>query len=306
MGKILNSRTSIVVLALLACILLALLIRVSLYEREIQASIVLEQTPEGTLVEYADSTKSAGRWRWDFGNGDPEHNRPDDYSTSRAGKFLYIADTVFQRYQIRLRVDGKLEKKFIVEVPAKRKQQESDQLIRIKAPATGIEGEYIVFRGEGNSKEWRWEFGESGMIDAREKTAIYRYERYGTYEVLLETEETKYPVRHAIVIEPQYSDDDTLDVASMIGNEIKIKLQAIVDRKPFNENYNYILKTYLCNNPNTPVIINNSKKNDFYSYCQGLRIVGRKKTLIDKVLIDMEKEGNYCITKLIVLQTDLE
>ncbi|MDR1198725.1 MAG: PKD domain-containing protein [Prevotellaceae bacterium] len=298
MGKILNSRLYIVIIVLLACIVLVLIVRSSFQEREIQAVAISTQTPEGTLVEYADSTKSADSWRWDFGNG--------DYSTDRTGKFFYPADTVPQHYQIRLQVDGKLEKKFIVNVMQKQKQAAMESLVRIKAPVTGIEGEYIIFRGEGNSKEWRWEFGETGMIDSREKTAIYRYEHYGAYEVLLETEDTEYPVRHIIVIERRYNDDDTLDIASMIGNEIKAKLQAIVDQKPFNLNYNYILKTYLCNNPNTPVVINNRKKNDFYSYCQGLRIIGRKKTQIDKVLIDMDEEGDYCITKLIVLQTDLE
>jgi hypothetical protein len=296
MGKILNSRLYIIIIALLACIVSVLLVRNSFQEREIQAVALSTPTPEGAHVKYADSTKSAGSWRWDFGNG--------DYSTERTGEFFYPADTLPQQYQIRLLVDGKLEKKFIINVMQKQKTTES--LVRIKAPDKGIEGEYIVFRGEGDSKEWRWEFGETGMIDSREKTAIYRYERYGAYEVLLETEETEYPVRHLIVIERQYNDDDTLDVAGMIGNEIKAKLQAIVDQKPFNANYNYILKTYLCNNPNTPVIINNRKKNDFYSYCQGLRIIGRKKTQIDKVLIDMDEEGDYCITKLIVMQTDLD
>ncbi|MDR1348406.1 MAG: PKD domain-containing protein [Prevotellaceae bacterium] len=299
MGKILNSRLYIVIIVLLACIVLVLLVRGSLQERTVQAGVtVLETTPKGTRINYADSTKSAGSWRWDFGNG--------DYSTESMGEFFYPADTVTQHYQIRLQVDGKLEKKFFVNVMQKQNRQAAESLVRINAPATGIEGEYIVFRGEGNSKEWRWEFGETGMVDSREKTAIYRYERYGAYEVLLETDETEYPVRHIIVIERRYNDDDTLDVESMIGNEIKAKLQAIVDQKPFNVNYNYILKTYLCNNPNTPVIINNRKKNDFYSYCQGLRIIGRKKTQIDKVLIDMEEGGDYCITKLTVLQTDLE
>lgn len=49
-----------------------------------------------------------------------------------------------------------------------------------------------------------------------------------------------------------------------------------------------------------------SRKNDFYSYCQGLRIIGRKKTRIDRVLVDMEEDENYYVTKIIVLQSDTE
>lgn len=311
MGKILNSRTYLVIIALLSCIVLALSVRSCFQEREIWATVIVKDIPEGVLVHYADSTKGASRWRWEFGNGDlnalTEAGRKGEQATERMGEFFYPADTIAQRFQIRLQVDGKLEKKFFVDVPAKHKSNAPDPLIHIKAPVTGMEGEYIVFRGEGNSKEWRWSFGESSRVDAREKTAIYRYEQYGTYEVLLETEETKYPVRHTIVIEPQYNDNDTTDAASIIGNDIKARLQAIVNQRPFNENYNYLLREHLCGNHNTLVVINNTKKNDLYSYCQGLRIIGRKKTQIDNVIIDMEinEDGTYCVTKLMVLQTDL-
>lgn len=73
----------------------------------------------------------------------------------------------------------------------------------------------------------------------------------------------------------------------IIGNDIREHLQAIVDGKPFNTHYNYILKKYLCGNPDIAVTVNNSKKNDFYSYCQGLKIIARRKTLIDEVFVDM-------------------
>ncbi|MCE3590130.1 hypothetical protein LXJ59_26445, partial [Escherichia coli] len=78
---------------------------------------------------------------------------------------------------------------------------------------------------------------------------LYSYSEAGTYEILLSTETTQYPVRHTIRIEPNFQRNDSADVQTLIGNDIRERLQAIVDGKPFNQNYNYILSSYLCNNP---------------------------------------------------------
>jgi PKD repeat protein len=275
---------------------LVFIVRSCISGREIQATVSPADIESGLPVQYADSTKGANTWLWEFGNGDT--------SSEPSGMYVYKE---LGKYQIRLTVDGKLEKKFIINIRPNQKENNSEQLIQIIAPATGLQGEYIIFRGEGSSKEWRWEFGETGVVDAREKTAIYQYTDPGMYEVLLTTEETQYPIRHTIKIEGQYTDNDTTDIESMIGYAIREKLQAIVDQKSFNKNYNDILTNYLCNkNPNTLVVVNNTKKNDFYSYCQGLRIIGRKKVTIEKVLIEMDDENDYCINKLIVIQTDTE
>jgi hypothetical protein len=293
MQKLFNHRIYILLIALGLILGTTFFVRSCMYEKEIHARVSPLDVEQGQPVLFSDSTQGAARWYWEFGNGDTSSDRRGDYIFPETG-----------RYQIRLTVDGHLEKRFIVHVRSPR-QDQSSELVRIIAPEEALQGEYITFRGEGPSKDWRWEFGETGQVDAIEKNAIYRYEFPGRYSVSLRTEETKYPVLHTIDILPHYSDTDTTDVASIIGNDIREKLQAIVDQKPFNRNYNYILETYLCNNPNTPVIVNNNKKNDFYSYCQGLKIIGRKKTIIDKVLIDMG-ETEACIDKLIVIQTDLE
>ena len=179
----------------------------------------------------------------------------------------------------------------------------SDELVRMKAPATAFQGEIVSFKGYGPSKEWRWQFGESGIVDSREQNPLYAYTEPGIYEVLLTTENTQYPVRHTIEILPQYTENDSTDVLVIIGNDIREHLQAIVDGKPFNTHYNYILKKYLCGNPDIAVTVNNSKKNDFYSYCQGLKIIARRKTLIDEVFVDMgDNLNNECVMQLMVTQ----
>jgi len=292
MGKLTNHRAFIIIGVIVLCITLAFIIRNLFTTRAIQASISPQDIELGDPIIYNDSTKGGTTWLWEFGNGDESLLRQGAYTFKEIG-----------RYQIRLKVDNKEEKKFIVNVRSK-KNDEREQLVHIEAPHTAMQGEFIVFRGEGPSKEWRWEFGETGMVDSREKSAIYKYELPGNYEILLSTEETQYPVRHHIEILPQYTEDESTDVESLIGNDIKEKLQNIIDQKPFNKNYNYIMSTYLCNNSNTPVVINNSKKNDFYSYCQGLKIIGRKKTTIENVVIELDPLNDACIQRLIVIQYD--
>lgn len=293
MAKLLNYRVYVLI-AVVACFIgLAFFVRSCTATRDLKATVTPLEVEIGMPITYADSTRGADNWRWEFGNGDSSPTSRGVYTYKEIGK-----------YQIRLTIDEKYEKKFIVNVRPRKDENGIDQLVQIVAPTTVLQGEYIIFRGEGPSQEWRWEFGETGHVDAREKTAIYKYLLPGTYEVLLSTEETKYPVRHNIQVLAQYMENDSTDIATMIGNDIKLKLQAIVDQKSFNTNYNYIMSTYLCNDPNTLVIINNIKKNDFYSYCQGLKIIGRKRTTIENVLIDMDPETESCIQKLIVIQTD--
>jgi hypothetical protein len=293
MSKLLNYRIYIILIAVVVILGTTFIVRSCIYNREVQAIVSPLDVEQGMLITFADSTKGANHWQWEFGNG--------DISSEQRGQYIFPQTG---RYQIRLTINNELEKKFIVNVRTSQ-IDESLELIKIVAPKEALQGEYVTFRGDGTSKDWRWEFGETGQVDAMEKTAIYKYELPGRYTVALRTEETKYPILHTIDIIPQYSESDTTDVASIIGNDIREKLQNIVDQKPFNKNYNYILTTYLCNNPNTLVIINNDKKNDFYSYCQGLKIIGRKRTRIENVLIDVE-ETESCINKLIVIQTDLD
>lgn len=71
-------------------------------------------------------------------------------------------------YKIRLTVNGNLERYFDVRVKEKTNTEDL-HLVHIIAPKEAIQGENIIFRGEGHDEQWRWEFGETGMIDSREK-----------------------------------------------------------------------------------------------------------------------------------------
>ena len=292
MGKILNRKAYITAIAICLCFLIAYIIRGYFSSRTVQAFVSPLEVMVGEPITFADSTHQAHQWIWDFGNGETSDLRSGEYKYKIPGK-----------YQIKLLVDNSIEKKMIVTVQTDKKADEEQGLIKIIAPEIAVQNELVIFRGEGDAKEWRWEFGETGNIDSRDRNSIYAYREPGIYEVRLSTENTRYPIVHSIEILPQYMENDSTDVFVLIGNDIKEKLQAIADGKPFNTNYNYIMNNYLCKNPDTPVFINNTKRNDFYSYCQGLRFIGRKKTIIDNVIVDVDSQSE-CVKKLTVVQFD--
>ena len=294
MEKLLNYRIYIVLVIIIICVGLALLLRSSFDKKEVLAYVSPFEMEIGGYLTYRDSTINATQWLWEFGNGDSSDARNGEYRYTETGK-----------YQIRLTVDGQFQKKFIVNIKPKPVEvTEEQQFVTIIAPDEAFEGEMIAFRAEGEDKEWRWEFGENPGIDSREQTAIYKYEKAGVYEVMLSTENTNYPVRHMITIKPSQMVVDSIDKSLVIAVDIKERLQAIIDQKPFNYNYNYILENYLCGQSKTMVVINNIKRNDFYSYCQGLRLIGKDKTSIEEVFVELDPRSEECVQKIYVLQSD--
>ena len=295
MHKISNIKILIVVgIAALAVLIFSTAIRSCSNEKIVLAKVshVLAETNQ--TISFADSTKGAHEWLWEFGNGDKLSSPRGQYQYREAGK-----------YQIRLTVNNEREKYFLIEVKDPVDTESENSIISIYAPSKAMQNELVIFKGIGNAEKWRWEFGETGMVDSREKKTLYAYSQPGLYDVLLSTETTKYPIRHQIEVIAQYQENDTTDVLSLIGLDIKDNLQAIALGKSFNLHYNKILNKYLCQDANTLVVINNNKYNDFYSYCQGLKIVGKTNhTIIENVLVDLDKANNTCIDKITVIQYD--
>jgi len=294
MKKLNNSNISILIIVILIGILIVLCVRLFMENRQILAYVSSTDVIEGVPIQYKDSTKHAKTWVWEFGNGDISNSKSGSYTYKQSGT-----------YKIRLAVDNNLKQEFKINVKESI-DQATDSLVRVDAPLRGLQNEIIIFRGLGPSKEWRWSMGETGIIDSRERVAFYTYNRPGLYDVELMTEDTKYPVIHRILIDAIYMENDTTDVLSLIGNDIRIKLQAIADGKPFNSNYNHVLKKYLCNNTMTIVTVNNEKKNDFYSYCQGLRTVGLKHTIVQDVIVVQNESNPDCLDKLYITQYSID
>lgn len=288
MEKFKSPKAIIIICAIGLCIGGTILFRL-FSSKEIVAYVSPVDLYLGEEVNFTDSTKNASQWLWEFGDGNESTFRNGTYTPRNVGPI-----------SIRLTVDGEVSKRFLINV-RERPQENREKVITIEVPETVVQGEFITVRGNGEAKEWRWEFGETGRVDSRDRETMYVYETPGEYEILLSTETTEYPIRQLIKVLPS-SVTDTTDIALSIGNDIRARLQAIIDGKPFNANYNHILTQYLHNDPNIPVLVNNKKGgNSFWSYCQGLKIVGKGITTINDVVVDIQEESGL-ISKLIVMQ----
>jgi hypothetical protein len=109
---------------------------------------------------------------------------------------------------------------------------------------------------------------------------------------------------HQIKILPYYDaleeEVSVEDAYAKIDNDFKYHLQQIANGNSFNSHYNYLLKTYLCNNENTVVKVSDSKVNNFYMYCAGLQF--DKNTIIQTVKVNFDDTQN-CVTKVDINQT---
>lgn len=123
MGKINNRKSFIIIGAVILCIIIACLISLYLREKPVIAYITPTDIEIGEEIQYTDSTKRADTWLWEFGNGDASEQRTGSYRFNQSGK-----------YQVRLTVDRKYEKKFIINVREKNSENTEGELIKIDAP----------------------------------------------------------------------------------------------------------------------------------------------------------------------------
>ncbi|MDO4230422.1 MAG: PKD domain-containing protein [Capnocytophaga sp.] len=290
MDKIFTRWTLLIFAFIVAIVTIAWLLRDKVAKTEIRAWVTPKEVELGNPIRFIDSTLNVKEVLWEFGNG--------DISTEKNGSYVFPQSG---RYQVRLKVDNSLEQRFIVTVKDSKRITDF-RPIRIIAPRTALQNEYISFFADGYSKEWRWEFGETGDVDSYEKNPTYSYKLPGVYQVQLLSEDTSYPIIHHIEILPEYNETDTSDVLSLIAKDIQERLQNIIEGASFNENYNYILNKYLCNDPNQAVIINGMRQSDFYSYCYELKIIGSQSTTtINEVVVEPDKDSN-CVKRILVKQ----
>jgi hypothetical protein len=292
MNKIINWHSLAVWLSVITVIVsIFLLVRSCGGGRIVKASLSSTDITYGESVFYADSTSRAQSWLWEFGNGRSSNRRSGVFTFPGVG-----------HYQVRLSVDGDpgLKKLFMVRVRPFDQRSIADSTIWISAPDSVIQGERVLFTAGGNGKGWKWDFDKNGVIDSREETAIFQFESHKEYTVSLTAENTGVSVHHTIVVSPKFMESDIQDTITV---DIKRKLQLIADGRSFNDNYNHIVTRYLRGNPNVEVTINTNTVNDFYSYCQGLRIAGRGKIVIDDVFVEGQNSDSG-IDHIIVRQRD--
>lgn len=290
MNKLFTKGRLIVYGTMLLMVVVSIVIKSCTSDIPIRASISPLNVEVGTPIHYSDSTYNTSHILWEFGNGDISKDKSGFYTFNETG-----------RYQVRLIVNREKSQCFIVNV-MERKSDRDNKMVKIKAPSKVVQNERVVFMAVGDSDNWRWEFGESGQVDSQEQNPIYVYSKVGVYEVKLMAGNMMYPIIHTIEVMPEFAIDESTDVDVQASDEFRIRLQQIVDeRNVFNENYNYLLRRYLNKNLNVSVLINGTNENDFYSYCNGLKILGKQQsTVIMDVNIERDKSGK--IKRLLVNQ----
>ncbi len=242
---------------------------------------------------------------WHFGNGDTlKRNKNVSYKYKLPGKYLITLD-----------VDRKYKISKYIKVVSVQERKAIDSIPKINGVDEAYVGEELVFSSEGPGIDtWYWEFGETGTVDAYEQQVVYVYSRPGKYNVKLKTNTSEYPVTHRINILPRFEkveDVVAVDSLSLAQDDIKKHLQAIANsnvsnRKVFYNNVKYIVNKYTCGQvDDIVVVINESKYNDLYSYCQGLHYLDNKKS--QKVTINkVELDTCNCFKKMKVTQSVLE
>lgn len=239
---------------------------------------------------------------WYMGNGDTLMRTKDiNYVYKQKGK-----------YMVTLEVDDKYKISKYIEVISVPKRRAIDSIPKIHGVDVGYVGEELVFSSYGPGVDtWFWEFGETGTVDAYEGQVVYVYKNEGIYNVKLKTNTAKYPVYHRIKILPLFEaieESERLDSLSLAQQDIKDRLQAIADasirnKRDYYSSLRHIENRYTCNKADqVVVVVNGSKYNDLYSYCQGLHHLegrGKKTVVINEVAIDTFN----CLKKIEVTQS---
>lgn len=264
MDNIFSKGNLIVLGTILLLIFVSIIISLSFSDVPIRASISPLDVEVGSPIRYSDSTYNASDVLWEFGNGDVSNDKNGFYTFRESGT-----------YQVRLTVNGEKSQNFIVYVKERRGQRDN-KLVRIKAPSKVIQNERVVFMADGDSDNWSWELGESGKVDSWEQNPIHVYSEAGAYEVKLMADNMRSPIVHRIYVVP-----NRICLYPPAAEDIRERLQQIIDdRNVFNRNYEYLLRKYLYKNPNVPVLINGTNEIDFWSYCQGLKIMGKQRSTV--------------------------
>ncbi len=291
-----------IIIGVIATLLIAALVALWMQKKVIQSSddIVGNVNPStiavGDTLRFEDMTPSAKTRKWNFGDGSTSDKSKGIHFYSRPGY-----------YQITLIIDNKYSKSFPVMVSARSLPKTNDSIkikTIIEGPSEAVQYIKVQFRAVSDADQFTWRFGETGNIDSKEKLAFYAYQKPGDYVVTLYTNENEEPILHHIKITPAYDDlkeeVSVEDVYAKIDDDFKRHLQQIAYGNDFNSHYNYLLKTYLCNNENTVVKVSDSKVNNFYMYCAGLQF--DKNTIIQTVKVNFDDTQN-CVTKVDINQS---
>jgi len=235
------------------------------------------------------------KFKWDFGTGDTT-----DFSSDTSGTFKFLKEGEFV---VSLVINGNNECKQIHKIKivkgdldeVENKTIEKGNIGIIEGPKVGEVLVYLDFiDATPDAIDQRWQFGETGEIDSREKQVSYMYTKPGVYTIILTNNLNKKGIKHQITINA----NRTAPAPNISENLILNKLQLIANgdmEKP----YQFVVN--LLKDEQIPVEYNGPKGQliqKFADYCQGLQI---QEVEILSLEIERKNPKNQ-ITKMIIKQ----
>ncbi|PZF73591.1 PKD domain-containing protein [Taibaiella soli] len=284
------------VIAILVVAVAVLLIKfVFTGDKDVNAKISKNALYVNEPFNFEDNSGFAHKWKWEFGDGVISYDRGGQYHYSHPGTFM-----------LRLTINDKMVDTFFVSVrDTARVEVVQDSIMRIDGPAVGMQFENLIFRAEGKgAKLFRWEFGDDKKGDTRDPFTFHTFDQPGNYIVELYTDINQYPIRLPIKILPAFQGvgmegPNANDKLGKFDEDFKIHLQKIADHKNFDDNYQYLVNKYLCNNEKIVVVVNGQKYNEFFSYCAGLHYDNNVYIQQVKVAVDTSLT---CVKRLEIAQ----
>lgn len=295
-----------IIIAVISTLLVASLIAIWLQRKSVNPDdIVAVAFPAnlslGDSLKFEDKTPNVKSKKWDFGDGKTSERSKGVHFFSKPGF-----------YEVKLTIDNKYTKTFPILVSNKLAEQPifTETATIIDGPTQAMQLENVIFRAiSPTAKNFTWKFGETGSIDSKEKMAIYSYKQPGNYIVTLFTDENGDPVTHQIRILPAYNPIEAVeqdistteeDTSNEIDDDLRRVIQQIANGNDFNNNYNYLMRSYMCANDNVAVTVNNEKVKNLYYYLTGLQF--DKKNIIQEVKPTYDNAQN-CVIKLEITQS---
>lgn len=272
--------------------------RNNINSEDINAQVYPNTINVGDSLIFKDNTGNAKTVKWDFGDGFTSDDKSGVHFFKKPGY-----------YQVNVLINNKYPKTFPILVSTKViGPTDTITPTLIEAPSEVLQLANVLFTTNNTTaKEFRWKFGETGGIDSFDRNPSYSYKKPGDYLVTLYTNEQVEGITHRIKVIKTVGIIETgpivpkveVDPTIAINNDFKYHLQQIANGKDFNEHYNYLLRTYLCNKDNAQVVAND-KNGNFYYYTTGLQF--DKNNAINEVSVTLDKNIN-CVIKVEVKQS---
>lgn len=285
--------------------------------RSLKINLKTKEFTEGKLIKFADNTKGATTWEWDFGDGSKNNtNKEALHVYKNAGEYmvsLLVNGICYDSQKLYVK-----KKPFIID---------SSKIANFNLPSSIVVGKGLYVKDSTpNATAWEWRFGETAGVNSRKRSAKYTYESPGLKTVsLVVNGDVKHATHKKIQVLPLKKEvvkiNQIVSVKRTVGKKIKTaptttalgqeeekilkgpKTVPYISEKEFKNKLVLVskkqlevndFKEYLCGDLNKSIVVN-GQKTTFLEFCEKNKI---KKFKIKEV--KLYRDSNNCITNMTI------